>query len=146
VNPATWLGTPDVQLMPTITCNPSGGPAKHQYINGACFGIPMPETNGQLRPPYMRGPAFMNHDLTLLKDFKMGEQRNLQLRAAGFNFLNHPLVSFNNNNTTADLTLSQQGGTAGKSLTQADLTEQGFGIAEVKYGNRRLELSVKYEF
>ena len=68
------------------------------------------------------------------------------MRAAGFNFLNHPLVSFNNNNTTADLTLSQQGGTAGKSLTQADLTEQGFGIAEVKYGNRRLELSVKYEF
>jgi hypothetical protein len=146
LNPVTWLGTPDVQLMPTVTCNPSGGPAKHQYINGACFGIPMPETNGRLRPPYLRGPAFMNHDLSLLKDFKMGEQRNLQFRAAGFNFLNHPLVSFNNNNTTGDLTLSQQGGTAGKTLTQADLTQQGFGIAEVKYGNRLVELSVKYQF
>jgi Carboxypeptidase regulatory-like domain/TonB-dependent Receptor Plug Domain len=146
LNPTVWLGTPDMLLMPTITCNPAGGPAKHQYINGACFGIPMPETNGQLRPPYLRGPAYMDHDLTLLKNVAMGENRNLQFRAAAFNFLNHPLVSFNNNNTNSDLTLSQQFGTAGQSLTQADLTEQGFGIAEVKYGSRLVELSLKYSF
>jgi hypothetical protein len=69
---------------------------------------------------------------------------------AAFNFLNHPLVSFNNNDTTTDLTLSQQGGTAGQSLTQSDLTEQGFGIAGIKYtppvAGRLLELSVKYSF
>jgi hypothetical protein len=146
LNPTVWLGTPDVELMPTITCNPAGGPGKHQYINGACFGIPLPETNGQLRPPYLRGPAYMDHDLTLMKNFGMGEKRALQFRAAAFNFLNHPLVSFNNNNTNSDLTLSQQFGTAGKTLTQADLTEQGFGIAEVKYGSRLVELSVKYTF
>jgi hypothetical protein len=146
LNPWTWLGTPDIQLMPTITCNPAGGPAKHQYVNGACFGIPLPGENGQLRPPYLRGPAYMNHDLTALKNIYMGEKKNLQFRAAAFNFLNHPLVSFNQNNTTSDLTLSQQGGTAGQSLTQSDLTQQGFGIAGVKYGSRLVELSVKYEF
>jgi hypothetical protein len=146
LNPATWLGTPDIQLLPTITCDPRGGPAKNQYINGACFGIPLPGTNGQLRPPYLRGPAYMNHDLSLLKNFGMGEQRNLQFRAGAFNFLNHPLVSFNNNNTQSDLSLSQQGGTAGQTLTQSDLTEQGFGIAGIKYGNRLIELSVKYQF
>jgi hypothetical protein len=146
LNPTVWLGTPDIQLMPTITCKPSGGPGKNQYVNGACFGIPLPETNGQLRPPYIRGPAYMNHDLSFLKNFGMGEKRNLQFRAAAFNFLNHPLVSFNQNDTTSDLTLSQQGGTAGKTLTQTDLTEKGFGIAGIKYGSRLVELSVKYEF
>jgi hypothetical protein len=150
LNPSTWLGTPDIQLLPTITCNPRGGPAKNQFVNGACFGIPLPGTNGQLRPPYLRGPAYMDHDVSLLKNFGMGEKRNLQLRGEAFNFLNHPLVSFNNNNTTSDLSLSQQGGTAGQTLTQADLTEPGFGIAGIKYtppfGGRLLELSVKYEF
>jgi hypothetical protein len=146
LNPTVWLGTPDVQLMPTITCNPAGGPANHQYINGTCFGIPLPLSNGVLRPPYIRGPAFMNHDLSLLKNFGMGEKRNLQFRVAAFNFLNHPLVSFNNNNTQSDLTLVQQFGTAGQTLTQTDLTEKGFGIAAIKYGSRLVELNVKYEF
>jgi hypothetical protein len=146
LNPTVWLGTPDIQLMPTVTCNPAGGPAKNQFINGACFGIPLPGMNGQLRPPYLRGPAYMNHDLSLLKNFGMGEKRNLQFRGAAFNFLNHPLVSFNNNNTQSDLTLVQQGGTAGQTLTQTDLTEKGFGIAGIKYGGRLVELSVKYEF
>jgi hypothetical protein len=146
LNPVVWLGTPDVELMPTVTCNPRGGPANHQFINPVCFGIPLPETNGQLRLPYIHGPAFMDHDLTLLKNFPMGEQRNLQFRGAAFNFLNHPLVSFNSNNTTSDLYLGQQGGTAGQTLTQSDLTEPGFGIAGVKFGYRLVELSMKYEF
>jgi hypothetical protein len=146
LNPVVWLGTPDVELMPTVTCNPKGGPGKNQYINPVCFGIPLPETNGQLRLPYIHGPAFMDHDLTVLKNFPMGERRNLQLRGAAFNFLNHPLVSFNSNDTTSDLTLSQQGGTAGQALTLGDLTEKGFGIAGVKFGSRLVELSVKYQF
>jgi hypothetical protein len=146
LNPTVWLGTPDMQLMPTISCNPAGGSAKNQFINGACFGIPLPGTNGRLRPPYMHGPAYMNHDISLLKNFGMGEKRNLQFRAAAFNFLNHPLVSFNNNNTQSDLTLAQQGGTAGQTLTQTDLTEKGFGVAEIKYGSRLVELGVKFEF
>jgi hypothetical protein len=146
LNPTAWLGTPDIELMPTITCNPSGGPAKNQYVNGTCFGIPLPGSNGQLRPPYIHGPAYMNHDVSLLKNFSMGAKRNLQFRAAGFNFLNHPLVSFDNNNTQSDLAIVQQGGTAGQTLTQSDLTEKGFGIAGIKYGSRLVELSVKYEF
>lgn len=146
LNPVVWLGTPDVQLMPTIYCNPSGGKAEHQYINGTCFGIPMPETNGQLRPPYMRGPAFMSNDMTLLKNFQVAESRSLQFRLAAFNFLNHPLVSFNNNNTASDLQLSQQFGTAGQRLTQSDLTEQGFGIAGIKFGSRLLEVGAKFIF
>jgi len=146
LNSTVWLGTPDVMLAPTIYCNPASGKAAHQYINPLCYGIPLPGQNGTLRSPYIHGPAYFEHDLTLLKNFKVRDKDNLQVRLAAFNFLNHPLTSFNPNNTASDLTLSQQFGTAGQRLTQSDLTEPGFGIAEIKEGSRLLELSAKYTF
>jgi Carboxypeptidase regulatory-like domain/TonB-dependent Receptor Plug Domain len=160
VSPNVWLGSPDYQLMPTVLCNPTSGLKKNQFINPTCFGIPAPggasagiygglATNptgqGQYRLPYIHGPAYAKHDLTLLKNFSMGEKRNLQFRLAAFNFLNHPLTSFNNNDQS-NLTLAFQGATVGKALTTSDLTHQGFGIANVKYGARNLELSVKFQF
>ena len=51
------------------------------------------------RLPYMHGPAYLDHDVTVLKNFAAGEGKNLQLRMAAFNLFNHPLVSFNNQNT-----------------------------------------------
>ncbi len=145
LNPVVWLGTPDVQLMPTLVGNPVGGKAKHQYINPLAFGVPLPETNGRFRLPYMHAPAYLDHDVTLLKNFSMGEKRNLQLRIAAFNFLNHPLVSFNNENTN-NLTLGFQNATAGKPLTQNVLTYQNFGVADIKVGSRLVELGAKFSF
>ena len=94
MNSTVWLGSPDYQLMPTVVCNPSGGSAKHQYINPACFGIPLPggaesanpTGQGQYRLPYIHGPASLSNDLTLLKNFPMHDKRNFQLRLAGFQF------------------------------------------------------------
>ena len=147
VNSTVWLGTPDVELMPTLYCNPAGGTKSHQFINPLCYGIPLPEQNGAFRSPYIHGPMFFDNDLTLLKNFKVRDSKDsLQFRLAAFNFLNHPLTSFNPNNTAGDLTLSQQFGTAGQRLTSSDLTEPGFGIAEIKEGSRLVELSAKYTF
>jgi hypothetical protein len=75
----------------------------------------------------------------------LGEKKNLQLRMAAFNFLNHPLTSFNNNDTS-DLNLQVLGATTGKALSVANLVNQNFGIANVKYGSRNLELSAKFSF
>jgi hypothetical protein len=145
MNPAVWLGTPDVQLMPTVTGKLVGGPAKHQYINPTAFGVPLPETNGQYRLPYMHAPYYMDHDVTVLKNFPMGEKRRLQIRMAAFNIFNHPLVSFNQSDTS-NLTLNFQNATAGKQLTQNVLTYQNFGVADIKVGNRLVELGGKFTF
>ncbi len=159
LNPVVWLGTPDYQLQPTVLCDPTSGLKTNQFINPTCFGIPIaggpttgtyatstnPSGQGQYRLPYIHGPAYARHDLTVLKNFYMGEKRNLQLRAAAFNFLNHPLTSFNNSDTS-NLTLALQGATAGKALTVPNLTNQNFGIANVKYGARAVELSAKFQF
>jgi hypothetical protein len=147
VNPVVWLGTPDVQLMPTLTQGVSvkGGTHTHQFINPLGFGIPQPGTNGAYRLPYLRGPAYMDHDVTVLKDFAMGEGKTLQLRMGAFNVFNHPLVSFNNNNNN-NLRLSFQDGIVGQPLTQSMLQFQDFGVADIKVGNRLAELEAKFTF
>ncbi len=147
MNPVVWLGTPDVQLMPTLVkgVSPKGGSHNHQFINPLAFGIPLPSTNGVYRLPYLRGPAYMDHDITLLKNLAVGEGRNLQLRLGAFNFLNHPLVSFNNNNNN-NLNINFQNGVSGQALSQNMLVHQDFGIADIKVGNRLVELEAKFTF
>ncbi|HZL28598.1 MAG TPA: carboxypeptidase regulatory-like domain-containing protein [Acidobacteriaceae bacterium] len=155
-----WLGTPDYQLMPTVTCNPAGGSAKHQFINPTCFGVPVPGSpstgpnalssnpsgQGQDRLPYIHGPAYQNHNLSVYKNFGMGEAKTLQFHASGFNFLNHPLVSFNNNDNTNLNLGSLNFATVGQSLKPNQLINQNFGIANIKYGSRLIELGAKYTF
>jgi hypothetical protein len=159
VSPTVWLGTPDYLLQPTLLCNPTSHLTAKQFVNPTCFGIPLPggpstgedalsanpSGQGTYRLPYIHGPAYSTSDVTLLKNFPAGEKRNLQLRLAAFNVINHPLTSFNNNDQS-NLQLAFQGATAGQAITRADLTHQNFGVANVKYGYRRLELSVKFQF
>ena len=117
--------------MPTLVKGVSikGGSHPHQFINPLGFGISQPGTNGAYRLPYLRGPAYMDHDLTVLKDFSVGEGKVLQLRAAAFNFLNHPLVSFNNNNTN-NLNLGFQDGVVGAATDAKHAHVPGFRCCE----------------
>jgi len=145
MNPTVWLGSPDLQLMPTVVGNPRGGPQAHQFINPLAFGLPAPESNGAYRLPYIHGPAYLDHDVTLLKNFSIREGQNLQLRMAAFNVFNHPLVSFNNQNTN-NLTLSFNQATVGQAFTSNVLVYPDFGVANIKVGNRLVEVEAKYSF
>jgi hypothetical protein len=159
VNPTVWLGTPDYLLQPTLNCNPASSGVKHQFVNPACFGIPQPggpavgsqalsknpTGQGTFRLPYIHGPGLVVNDISLLKNFAVKEKQNLQLKFSAFNFLNHPNVSFNNNDSS-NLQLAFQGATVGQPLTVNNLTHQNFGIANIKYGSRLIELSARYSF
>ena len=72
VNNQVILGTTDVSLQPTVTCNLKGGRSAHQYINAACLGVPALGTNGQYQLPYVHGPLFFTTDLTAEKGFGLG--------------------------------------------------------------------------
>ncbi len=147
MNPVVWLGTPDVQLMPNLVkgVSPKGGSHTHQFINPLAFSPSAPGSNGVYRLPYLRGPAYLDNDMTVMKEFTAGEGRTLELRMAAFNVFNHPLVSFNNNNTN-NLNLGFQNGVDGQALTQSMLSYQDFGIANIKVGNRLVELEAKFKF
>jgi hypothetical protein len=146
VNAQTILGTPDVSLQPTLTCDPRSGRAPHQYVNGACFGVPAIGTNGPYVMPYMHGPAFFNSDLTAEKGFGLGHERELRLRLAAFNFLNHPLNSFGTG-YAQQLNLNLSDAVAGGTYAGAVYSPaSGFGQAPQKLGRRLLEVSAKFNF
>ena len=134
------LGTPDIQLNPVLTCNPSSNLGKHQYINGSCFAAPT--TVGQNGPtilPPVYGPGFFSWDMSLFKNFKVTERQNLQFRFNFYNWMNHPLWSFNGNNL--GLSFTQDSTT--QAITQSNST---FGYTTQKQGHRIIELGVKYNF
>jgi len=91
----TQLGTPSVTIQPLITCNPKNNlpGIKHgakTFINGDCFTLPAPGTNGSFKLPDIHGPMYFNSDLTLKKNIPINEKQSIQISLAAFNFLNHP--------------------------------------------------------
>ena len=140
------LGTADVSLQPVLSCNPAKGLAKNQYFNGACFSLPAVGSNGQYIFPYAHGPMYVDSDLTAEKTIKLGEMRDLHLRIAGFNFLNHPLDSFGTgyaSQTTLNLSDTSNSGTIASAKYNP---ASGFGFAPQKLGRRLMEISAKFTF
>lgn len=136
----TYLGTPDISLQPITTCDPSAGLAKHQYVNGSCFALPQLGANGPFHYANVRGPGYFNSDISAQKSFKFGERKDVTLRAAGFNFLNHPLPSLTAaNSTTQPLTLH---------LTNVATYDAstGFGVAQYKERRRVVEITLRVNF
>ena len=141
INNQSILGTNGQQLQPLVTCNPLGGLGSNQFVNGNCFAFPT--TVGQNGPsllPVAYGPAFFNWDMALSKNFKITESKNLQFRIQAFNFLNHPLSTFNGSNNLA-LTFNQDPTTDAITLNNAN-----FGRTTRKEGNRVVELDMKFTF
>ncbi|SRR6266851_1096044 len=161
ISNANYIGTLNINLQPTLTCDPTSNLGPHQYVNGSCFGIPNGGTNGPYHYPYIHGPAYFNSDLAVFKSFKITEAQSFELRLSAFNFLNHPLWSFNPNQH-GDLSLNYKYScTTFSSVTNAKGTVGGFclngngsyaqtnpifGVAQNQYGRRVAEISLKYKF
>jgi len=134
------VGSPDLTFMPTLTCDPRQGLKANQYINGACFSpFVTPGQQGTYIFPTLTGPGFFNSDLSLFKNFTFAKSENkkLQFRFSGYNFLNHPLRSF----TSGDPNLS--------TLTydaSGKLTNPTFGQALWTAGHRSIQLALKFLF
>jgi len=136
ISNVSLLGTNAIQLNPIVTCNPSANLGINQYINPNCFGVPTQiGQNGPSVLPAIYGPAFFNADLGLFKNFQIGESRKLQLRFNAYNFLNHPLWSFNGSNLTLGFD-----GTTGK------LDTPMFGTVSEKQGHRVVQVAAKFYF
>lgn len=95
---ANWLGTNGVTLQPLVVCDPRKGVSGDRFINPDCFAIPEYGTQGTINFPYLKGPSYHNHDLSIFKNFNFDEDRRLQVRFSAFNFLNHPLKRLEDEN------------------------------------------------
>jgi hypothetical protein len=130
------LGTNNIQLNPILTCDPRANLGPHQYLNPNCFAAPTQiGQNGPSVLPAIYGPAFFNSDLGLFKNFPFSESKKLQFRIDAYNFLNHPLWSFNGNNLNL-----------GFDPVTLKVNTPLFGTVTQKQGNRVVQLVVKFYF
>jgi len=140
---AVLVGSPDVPTYAQFTCDPKMGLKNHQFLNGSCYTLPTAAGNfGNGRVPYTPGPMYWDSDATIVKNFKIAEKQNVELRFAGFNFLNHTLLSFNGN----DSNLSLNGNATDTQHACPGVSCQEFGFADYHYGHRVIELAAKYSF
>jgi len=162
------FGTNGGRGLPILLCDPRSGLSGGQYFNPNCFTTPIPagETatgqfipgkNGQSVWPYIHGPAYMSHDLSLYKNFAITETKAVQFRMNAFNFPNHPLPQFG---LGSDLNLAftgltsienGQGGyiqptscTLGAPECNHNSTTNGKPFGKV--GRRVMEFAVKFTF
>ena len=139
INNQSILGTNAVQLNPIVTCNPTSHLGEHQFVNGDCFAAPTAVgQNGPTLLPVAYGPAYFNWDMAMFKNFRFGVQE-CSIPDSEYNFLNHPLYSFPDNNLT--LQFVQDPGTG--QITQ---NNTNFGKTTVKQGSRVVEFAVKFYF
>ncbi len=76
---------PNVVGNPTLA-NRSAG----QWFNQAAFAFPAPGTFGNAGRNILEGPGYTSVNASLLKNSRLSERVNLQLRAEAFNLFNHP--------------------------------------------------------
>ncbi len=147
------LGTPDVYLMPNVTCNPASHHGD-QYVNGSCYSL---ETqlgvNGPYQEPDIHGPAFLDTDLALQKSFHFGGTRSLLVRYSAFNFLNHANRTYSSSIDPNAITLYESNLTQNAfqpiSAALASATDSNasvFGAAPLRTGRRISEIELSYSF
>jgi len=142
------LGTPDIQLQPVLTGNPHGS-KPHQYIDGSAFSLAPLGTQGQYDYGNLRGPAYFSTDIALRRTFRLADKQNLQLRIAGFNFINRANYTFSNlfpGGYSMNFTQTQGATDINADLAAARNQNVNFGFAPIRTGRRVVEVSVKYAF
>jgi hypothetical protein len=144
--PSIILGTnaagPSGGMLPKLTCDPRKGLSSGQYFNPGCFTPPWGGTNGDVIWPYIKNPAYFNSDLGIYKNFAFKEHQKIQFRFSMFNFLNHPLPTFNAGGN-ADVTLNFNNN---NTLSTTNLNALTTGKPLYKTGRRLVEFSLKYSF
>lgn len=135
-----------VQIMPDVYA-PSAGcsPAPCvQWLNKAAFATPGTALDpvgsyGNVGRNAIRGPHFVNFDLSLVRTFKMTERFSLQVRAEAFNLFNHP--NFVGGYAPSGLYAGQSYGTLSQTLNAAN-----FGQITGAYDPRILQFAMKLFF
>jgi Carboxypeptidase regulatory-like domain len=144
INPRMYSGSPQVPVMPVLTCDPTDNIPNGYMFNPSCFALPQKGTNGNYNMPYMKAQPFWNVDLSLFKNFDLGGSRKLQLRFNAYNALNHPIAAPDDG---TNLTLRFANGVQtdpkfGRLPTEDDATLGGAN----KFGRRIVQLAVRFTF
>ena len=136
ISNVSLLGTPDVQLNPILKCNPTANLGTNQYINPSCFHSRRrwDRTDQACCPRILRARVLQLRSWSVQElQFSEGK-RKLQFRFNAYNFLNHPLWSFNGTNLALGFN------------SNGTLSTPNFGTVDEKQGHRVVQAAVKFYF
>jgi hypothetical protein len=127
-------GSPDIPAQPVLTCDPRGSGGVR--VRAECFATPSPGQNGNYIFPNATSQWYVNHDLSVFKNFPVGGNRKFQFRLSAYNVFNHP-TRFMDNSQNLDL-----------NFANGVQTNQTFGLlpTDNKFGRRILQMAFKYYF
>ena len=138
ISPETMYGSPNIPVQPIVTCDPRDDVPDGYLFNPSCFAAPEVGQLGTFIFPYLKGQAYHNHDLSLFKNFALGNGRKLQFRLQAYNFLNHPL-SYPDPATNLTMTVTNG---------QLDDPNGDFGRLpkDNKFGRRIVQIGLRFLF
>jgi len=109
----------------------------NHYFNTTAFSLQPLGTLGNERRFMFYGPSLTNNDLAVVKNTKIRENMNLQIRVEAFNLANHP--NFSNPNTSLYTGPTSPNPNAGK--ITSTISAQG-GLPS----SRQLQFAVRFQF
>jgi hypothetical protein len=134
------------QILPNVyATSPGCSPAPCvQWLNKAAFAVPGSAQDpvgsyGNVGRNSIRGPHFVNLDVSLARTFRIKERYNLQVRADAFNILNHP--NFVGGYAPSGLYPGQSYGTLSQTLNATS-----FGQITGAYDPRIFQFAMKFAF
>lgn len=142
ISGSSWFGySANIGVHPLLTCNPRANLRSGQRFNPNCFQAPTTVgVAGPVQYPYMRGPGYLDNDLSIFKSFPTTESQRVELRVQGQNFINHPNKQFTLNGVN-DLQL-QFKPTLGSTNSNTNTT----GVPKFTTGQRLMTFSARYFF
>lgn len=126
-----FSGRPD--LVPGEPLYPSNQDIPGNQFNINAFTAPQPGVLGNAGRNILNGPAALNWDFSLFKNFNVAEGRTVQFRAEMFNVFNTPQF----NNPHAIIAFA---GSFGQSTSTHTVPFTGFG------SNRQIQLALRFSF
>jgi hypothetical protein len=86
---ATSANTARPNLVPGVSFTPPGGSTPDRWLNPTAFAPPEIGFRGTAGRNILTGPSFQSLDFSLLKNFRISENRGVQFRVEAFNLFNH---------------------------------------------------------
>ena len=81
-------------LRPNLVGDPNlANPTRQQYFNTSAFAAPAAFTFGNFGRYRMRGSPVWNIDLSIFRQFRLGERRSIEFRAESFNLPNTAILN-----------------------------------------------------
>jgi len=140
--------TPNLSVYPAGTVRPYTGPnnradvgtgdpyapnqSRNGWLNPSAFAVPANGVFGNYPFNSLRGPIFINQDVTVSKNFKLTEKLTWQLRGEAYNVFNHANLGLFGSNGTDTTSNVNNGGT----------------INQISLGStmRRLQFAMRIDF